>query len=126
MTETAPARKRIMPLLFCLLGVASGLLVLFAMNHRFFFCDDREVQYFPYGLAIREALLKGEFPFLTTRTFYGGALWLDWQYGIYNPLSLLMNFLIMRQHLELSGFYSRLSRPCWSRPADTGWAARMT
>lgn len=104
MTSPDARINRWLPLFLALFGVAAGLTLLFFLNHRFFFMDDRQAQYFPYGLLIKEQLLNGEFPFLTTRTFYGGALWLDWQYGIYNPLSLLMDLMIMPQHLELSGF----------------------
>ena len=91
------------PLLFALSGVIVTLLAVFALNPSFFFIDDRLSQYFPYGIAIRDALLQGKFPFVTTRTFYGGALWLDWQYGIYNPLSLLLTLTITTKHLGLSG-----------------------
>ena len=98
-----------LPLLLSLLGVAALLAWIFALDPRSFFLDDRQAQYFPYGLIIRDKLLHGEFPFLTTRTFYGSALWLDWQYGIYNPVSLLMDFLIMPQHLELSGLLFALA-----------------
>lgn len=102
-------RRSVLPqkplfLLLSLLCIFAVLFWIFAINHRFYFADDREAQYFPYGLIIRDSLLKGEFPFLTTRTFYGGALWIDWQYGLLNPVALLMNFLITPQHLELSGF----------------------
>ncbi len=95
--------RRTLPLLLSLAGVAAGLLWLYFLDHRFFFMDDRQAQYFPYGLIIRDALLRGEFPFLTTHTFFGGALWLDWQYGLYNPLSLLMDLMIDPRHLEFSG-----------------------
>ncbi len=100
---STPGLKQRLPLLLSLAGVAAGLLWLYFLDHRFFFMDDRQAQYFPYGLIIRDALLRGEFPFLTTHTFYGGALWLDWQYGLYNPSSLLMDMMIDPRHLEFSG-----------------------
>ena len=100
--------RRAGPLLLAMLGVALVLASLYAVNHRFFFFDDRQIQYFPYGLIIKDALLHGEFPFTTIRTLYGGALWLDVQYGLYNPLSLFMTLLINPRALEFSGFLSSL------------------
>ncbi len=94
---------RFHPLAAALVGLVAVLCCIYAINPRFFFTDDRQVQYFPYGLIIKQALLDGHFPFLTVRTFTGGALWLDWQYGLLNPFSLLLTLTIMPQHLELSG-----------------------
>lgn len=96
--------KQLEPLGLALLGVFLVLSFIYGVDHRFFFLDDRQAQYFPYGLIIRDALLHGELPFTTIHTFYGGALWLDPQYGLYNPLSLALDFLIVRQALEYSGY----------------------
>ncbi len=92
------------PLGFALLGVFGVMSFIYELDHRFFFMDDRQIQYFPYGLVIRDALLHGNFPWVTIRTFFGGALWLDPQYGLYNPLSLAMDFLINREDLLFSAF----------------------
>lgn len=92
------------PLSLALLGVCLVLGVFYLEDPRFFFLNDRQVQYFPYGMIIRDALLHGQWPFVTIRTFFGGALWLDPQYGLYNPLSLIVDFLINPRSLELSSF----------------------
>lgn len=104
-------RARIMtqPLFLALLGTWATLLFAFAINSYFFFIDDRVAQYFAYGLAIKRSLTDGIFPFLTSRTIYGGALWLDWQYGIFNPVALGLTFLIMPGHLGLSGLLHALA-----------------
>ncbi len=93
----------LVPLFAALLGTVVTLAAIYHINPRFFFTDDRQAQYFPYGLIIKDLLLHGHFPLLTTRTFFGGALWLDLQTGIYNPVSLLMTLLIDPTHLEISG-----------------------
>ncbi len=97
------------PLTLALLGVAATLLFFFAVNPAFFFVDDRVAQYFPYGLVIKDMLSRGAFPFVTTRTLYGGALWADWQYAIYNPVSLALTFAIMPRHLGISGLIYALA-----------------
>ncbi len=99
------AAPQYFPLLIALLGVIGTLLAIYGINHRFFFADDRQTQYFPYGLVIKDMLLHGHFPFVTTRTFFGGALWLDPQNGIYNPLALVMTLLIDPAHLDVSGLW---------------------
>ncbi len=109
MNSTAPiqplkaAARFFSPLAIAVLGVVAALVTIYEINHRFFFVDDRQTQYFPYGLIIKDMLLRGQFPFVTTRTFFGGALWLDPQNGIYNPLAMIMTMLIDPAHLEVSG-----------------------
>jgi hypothetical protein len=85
------------------LGVSFVLIWAYLGNHHFFFIDDRQSQYFPYALAMQRELLHGRFPFQILSTFFGGALWLDWQYGIFNPLELAKLFLVDPHALDLSG-----------------------
>lgn len=103
MTARQPLFAPFLPLAVALFGVVAALTCVYCINPRFFFIDDRQAQYFPYGLIIKDMLLHGAFPIVTTRSFFGGALWLDPQNAIFNPFSLLMTLLIDPHHLELSG-----------------------
>jgi hypothetical protein len=64
------------------------------LNHRFYFNDDEQTQHYPYFLEIGRQLHHGRLPFLTLATLNGGNLIIDWQYALFNPVSLLSYWLI--------------------------------
>lgn len=62
----------------------------YSINHRFYYNDDQQNCCYPYMIDIGRHLCNGELPWLTLSTFYGGNLILDWQYGLFNPFTLLV------------------------------------
>lgn len=60
-----------------------------ATNHRAFFSDDAEHAFAPMFLAIGRSLAHGHWPTLTLQVLNGGALIGEYQYGLFNPFTLL-------------------------------------
>jgi len=93
---------------FGLLGAWSlglfAVLVPFLIYPRFYFNDDQQNQYYAYFIDIGQHLRHHQWPGLTLSTFYGGNLIDDWQFGLFNPVSLLIDWLVSpMQNLLLLG-----------------------
>lgn len=87
------------------IGLFAALLPFF-FNRRFYFYNDEENFYYPYYLEIGRQLRHGHWPLLTLSTLCGGNLSIDWQLGLFNPLSLFSYWLIAPTHnLELTSFF---------------------
>ena len=63
----------------------------------FYFADDYQSYFLPGFLEIARLIKAGELPFLTPRLFQGGAFLAEYQYALFNPVSLLL-------YLVLDGF----------------------
>lgn len=71
----------------------------------FFFVDDKTVQYSPTFHYIGEQLRQGHFPIIATWQGASGALILDSQYGLLNPLLALQNIAFsLVDNLHLATF----------------------
>jgi len=82
----------------CLLGsiAASVLLAASALLNRadFFLHDDFRTYFLPMFREMSRLLLSGEFPLLTDRLWYGGAILAEYQFGVLNPVGLGLATLV--------------------------------
>lgn len=88
-------------LLTALLAVATAAIPL-VHEPAFYFTDDYQSYFLPGFLEIARLIKAGELPFLTPRLFQGGAFLAEYQYALFNPVSVLL-------YLVLDGF-ARLDR----------------
>ncbi len=65
---------------------ATGLLA----SRRFFLIDDYATQFIPVFREIARLLGQGHYPLLTDRIWNGGALLQEYQYAVFNPVSMLL------------------------------------
>ena len=68
--------------------------LVFSLNRRAFFNDDTQQQFAPMFMAIGRALAHGHWPTLTLQILNGGALVDEYQYGLFNPFTLLACLVI--------------------------------
>lgn len=84
--------------LFCggLVAMAIGggvALFNFLVSGRAYFIDDMQAQYVPTLYAIAHSMwVDGEVPFITLKSWFGGNLISEYQYGLYNPVVLLVTY----------------------------------
>ncbi|MWV25924.1 hypothetical protein FVE89_28910 [Methylobacterium sp. 2A] len=83
-------------LLTACLAVATAAVPL-AHTPTFYFTDDYQAYFMPGFLEIARLIKAGELPFLSPRLFQGGAFLAEYQYALFNPVSLLL-------YLVLDGF----------------------
>ncbi|NQV82797.1 MAG: hypothetical protein HQ494_03155 [Rhodospirillales bacterium] len=57
-------------------------------NPLFYFQDDFQIQFMPMFGEIARLLKSGEFPLLTDRIWHGGAILAEYQFAVFNPVSL--------------------------------------
>lgn len=88
-------------LLTAILAVATAAIPL-VHEPAFYFTDDYQSYFLPGFLEIARLIKAGEMPFLTPRLFQGGAFLAEYQYALFNPVSVLL-------YLALDGF-ARLDR----------------
>ncbi|WP_127754456.1 hypothetical protein [Devosia sp. 1566] len=75
------------------LGLLLGLIpVLF--NHRFFLKDDMEHQFLPMFYHVGRLLRLGEFPTLTLSSWFGSNIVSEFQFALFNPVSLALNAIL--------------------------------
>jgi hypothetical protein len=79
------------------LVAASTLLV----SPSFFLTDDYITQFRPAFHEIARLLVHGQFPLLTDHLWNGGALLQEYQYAVFNPISLLL-YVIIGQFSDIS------------------------
>ena len=80
--------------LFSALISISAILFLYLLNQSFFFHDDMQHQYMPVFHDIARILKSGHFPFVSANTWYQGNYAGEYQFGIYNPISLISYLFI--------------------------------
>ncbi|MGU3663019.1 hypothetical protein ACLBX9_02330 [Methylobacterium sp. A49B] len=68
----------------------------------FYFTDDYQTYFMPGFLEVARLIKAGEWPFLSPRLFQGGAFLAEYQYALFNPVSVAL-------YLALDGF-ARLDR----------------
>lgn len=83
-------------LLTACLAVATAAIPL-VHTPTFYFTDDYQAYFMPGFLEIARLIKAGELPFLSPRLFQGGAFLAEYQYALFNPVSLLL-------YLVLDGF----------------------
>ncbi|KQP40298.1 hypothetical protein ASF49_21110 [Methylobacterium sp. Leaf104] len=83
-------------LLTAVLAIATAAIPL-VHEPAFYFTDDYQSYFLPGFLEIARLIKAGELPFLTPRLFQGGAFLAEYQYALFNPVSLLL-------YLALDGF----------------------
>ncbi|TXN42538.1 hypothetical protein [Methylobacterium sp. WL7] len=66
----------------------------------FYFTDDYQSYFLPGFLEIARLIKAGEWPFLTPRLFQGGALLAEYQYALFNPVTVLL-YLVLDQFERL-------------------------
>ncbi len=69
-------------------------------NPSFYFSDDFQTYFLPGFLEIARLIKAGEWPFLTPRLFQGGALLAEYQYALFNPVSVAL-YLVLDQFERL-------------------------
>ncbi|MGY2051620.1 hypothetical protein [Methylobacterium sp. JK268] len=80
-------------LLAALLTVATAAIPLLH-NPGFYFSDDDQSYFLPGFLEIARLIKAGEWPFLTPRLFQGGAFLAEYQYALFNPVSVALYLII--------------------------------
>ncbi len=77
-------------------AMASLLIFLIPMlfNSHFYFYDDFQIQYLPTFHEIGRLLADGQLPFVTLKNWFSGALLGEYQYGIFNPINLILFLFI--------------------------------
>jgi len=76
----------------CLLAAAAPLLA----QPNLFLTDDYATQFMPAFGEIARLLSHGQFPLVTNRLWEGGALLQEYQYAVFNPVSLALYVIIAR------------------------------
>ncbi|HEY8068962.1 MAG TPA: hypothetical protein VIF38_08715 [Burkholderiales bacterium] len=90
-----PLREAALCLLAAALSTAIASTALLA-TPRFFFTDDYVTYFLPGFREIGRMLARGEFPLLTDRIWVGGDLLQEYQFAVFNPVSLALYWLISR------------------------------
>lgn len=67
--------------------------LLYALNHRYFYLDDRLGMFVPVYLDIGRMLHEGVFPWMTLGVQASGNYLVEYQFGIFNPLCLFAMWL---------------------------------
>ena len=78
-----------------LLAVAGGIVAELG-EPGFFFRDDMQHYFMPMFMEIGGQLAQGTWPAISLRTWFGGNLVGEYQYAVYNPVSLLLYWAIHR------------------------------
>ena len=79
-----------------LLGVLAAAVAVAAaaaaliVSPRYFFTDDYTTQFVPVFREVARLLGQGHFPLITDRIWQGGALVQEYQYAVFNPVSVLL------------------------------------
>ena len=63
-------------------------------NPLFYFQDDFQIQFLPMFGEIARLLKSGQFPLMTDRLWYGGAILGEYQFAVLNPVSLISYLVI--------------------------------
>lgn len=80
--------------LLMLVATALAVAMPICLNPAFFFSDDMKHQHLPVMMEIGRRLREGEFPAVTDLSGFGGNLLGEYQYGLYNPVSLLLYLVL--------------------------------
>ena len=78
---------------FLSVAIAAGALI---ASRRYFLNDDYATQFIPVFREIARLLGAGHFPLVTDRLWLGGALTQEYQYAVFNPVSLVLYWLVGR------------------------------
>jgi hypothetical protein len=78
----------------CAIAGAVFAWALFSLRRRAFFSDDTQQAFAPMFMAIGQALAHGHWPALTLQMLNGGALVDEYQYGLFNPFTLIACLII--------------------------------
>lgn len=76
------------------IGAASTAALPLLGNPYFYFADDFQTFFLPIFQEIARQLKSGHFPLMTDRTWYGGALLAEYQFAVFNPISLALYVVI--------------------------------
>ena len=89
-------KKKYTPLFFFLSLLMPILFSLFILlrRSRYFFTDDKIADAIPKAFDIGRMLRQGEIPWLSTNIMNGGAYAIEYQYAVFNPVRLLINFTL--------------------------------
>lgn len=84
------------PLVAALVGVGAALTAAVPLigNPYFYFADDFQMFFLPVFQEIAQQLKAGQFPLMTDRTWFGGAILAEYQFAVFNPVSLILYVLI--------------------------------
>ena len=82
------------------LATLTALLPLF-FNSFFYFRDDFQSYYMPFFEEAGRILSTGEFPLLTSRSWFGGSILAEYQWAIFNPISLMLYLIFYKAQLPL-------------------------
>jgi hypothetical protein len=63
-------------------------------NSFFYFADDFQTFFMPTFAEIARQLKSSSFPFSTPRSWYGGAILAEYQFAVFNPVSLVLYLII--------------------------------
>lgn len=84
-------RSSLAPAIFLMLSAtALAIAIPLWLDPTFFFSDDMKQQHLPVMMEIGRRLREGSFPAVTDLSGFGGNLLGEYQYGLYNPVSLLI------------------------------------
>lgn len=81
------------PVLALTCGCIAMLCVPLLFNWSFYFTDDNVSYFSPMFVEISRQLGEGVFPLSTSRLWSGGAIAAEYQFAIFNPVSLLLMFV---------------------------------
>jgi hypothetical protein len=83
------------------LGIAAVSLAALPLlfNPAFYFRDDFQSSFMPVFLEVARLVERGELPLLTTDSWYGGNLLGEYQFAIFNPVSVA-SYLLIHQTFE--------------------------
>ncbi|UEM19789.1 hypothetical protein JL100_022285 [Skermanella mucosa] len=92
-TGSGGLSSTVMATLAVLLAVAGGVIADLA-EPGFFFRDDMQHYFMPMFMEIGGQLAQGTWPAISLRSWFGGNLVGEYQYALYNPVSLLLYWII--------------------------------
>lgn len=89
-------KKKYTPFFFFLSLLTPFLFSLFILlrRSRYFFVDDKISDAIPKAFDIGRILRQGEIPWLSTNIMNGGAYAIEYQYAVFNPVRLLIDFTL--------------------------------
>lgn len=101
-TTTGHFPRELVALLSTLLCAVCVYLLVWAHDPDAVFWDDFQTQYLPATIEMGRALEHGEWPLLSSRSWFGGALAGEYQYGVFSPVELACAWLRARLDLPLT------------------------
>lgn len=123
---TPPARRRSWQAVVISMVAVGGLFtMLFLVNHRFAYLDDRQADGVPKLVDMGRILRAGEWPWLSTHVLNSGGYAVEYQNGVFNPVNLAFGVLMSYMHDAALASFLQLLAHLLLLTAAAAWLGRL-